>query len=245
MRLGVNVDHVATVREARQGRQPDPVSVALLCEEAGADQITAHLREDRRHIQDRDVRMLRELVKTQLNLEMAATSEMVSIAASVRPDTATLVPERREELTTEGGLDVVVGREKLEAAIDRLQDAGIRVSLFVDPRLDQIEESLRIGADAVEIHTGGYAGATAGTARTEELDRIADAAKLAKKIGLEALAGHGLDYQNVGPIARIPELVELNIGHSIVARALSVGFAEAVREMAAVIRFQRAGVPVG
>ena len=244
MRLGVNVDHVATVREARRGRQPDPVAAALLAEEAGADQITVHLREDRRHIQDRDVRMLRELVKTRLNLEMAATSEMISIAASVRPDTATLVPERREELTTEGGLDVVIGRAKLEAAMDRLQEAGIRVSLFVDPSLAQIEESLRIGADAVEIHTGRYTEAFGGKGQGEELERIADAAKLARKIGLEALAGHGLDYQNVGPVARIPELVELNIGHSIVGRALAVGFAEAVREMAALIRYHRAGVPV-
>jgi pyridoxine 5-phosphate synthase len=245
MRLGVNVDHVATLREARRGRQPDPVSAALLCEEAGADQITVHLREDRRHIQDRDVRVLRELVKTQLNLEMAATSEMVAIAVSIRPDTATLVPERREELTTEGGLDVLAGRDKLDPVIDRLQEAGIRVSLFVDPRLDQVEESLRLGAEAVELHTGRYAGAANGRDREEELQRVADAAKLARKIGLEALAGHGLDYQNVAAIARVPELVEVNIGHSIVARALSVGLAEAVREMAALIRYHRAGVPVG
>jgi pyridoxine 5-phosphate synthase len=245
MRLGVNVDHVATLREARRGRQPDPVAAALLCEEAGADQITVHLREDRRHIQDRDVRVLRELVKTQLNLEMAATAEMVAIAVSVHPDTATLVPERREELTTEGGLDVITGREKLEPAIDRLQEAGIRVSLFVDPRLEQVEESLRIGADAVELHTGRYSGAANGPDREEERERIADAAKLARKIGLEALAGHGLDYQNVAAIARVPEIVEVNIGHSIVARALSVGLAEAVREMAALIRYHRAGVPVG
>jgi pyridoxine 5-phosphate synthase len=245
MRLGVNVDHVATLREARRGRQPDPVAAALLCEEAGADQITVHLREDRRHIQDRDVRVLRELVKTQLNLEMAATAEMVAIAVSVHPDTATLVPERREELTTEGGLDVITGREKLEPAIDRLQEAGIRVSLFVDPRLEQVEESLRIGADAVELHTGRYSGAANGPDREEERERIADAAKLARKIGLEALAGHGLDYQNVAAIARVPEIVEVNIGHSIVARALSVGLAEAVREMAALIRYHRSGVPVG
>jgi pyridoxine 5-phosphate synthase len=245
VRLGVNVDHVATLREARRGRQPDPVAAALLCEEAGADQITVHLREDRRHIQDRDVRVLRELVKTQLNLEMAATDEMVAIAASVRPDTATLVPERREELTTEGGLDVLAAREKLAPAIGRLRQAGIRVSLFVDPRLDQVEESLRLGADAVELHTGRYAGAGNGREREEERERIADSAKLARKIGLEALAGHGLDYQNVAAIARIPEIVEVNIGHSIVARALSVGLAEAVREMAALLRYHRAGVPVG
>jgi pyridoxine 5-phosphate synthase len=245
VRLGVNVDHVATLREARRGRQPDPVAAALLCEEAGADQITVHLREDRRHIQDRDVRVLRELVKTQLNLEMAATDEMVAIAASVRPDTATLVPERREELTTEGGLDVLGARDKLAPTIARLRQAGIRVSLFVDPRLDQVEESLRLGADAVELHTGRYAGAPNGRDREEERERLADSAKLARKLGLEALAGHGLDYQNVAGIARIPEIVEVNIGHSIVARALSVGLAEAVREMAALIRYHRAGVPVG
>jgi pyridoxine 5-phosphate synthase len=245
MRLGVNVDHVATVREARQGRQPDPVSAALLCEEAGADQITVHLREDRRHIQDRDVRVLRELVKTQLNLEMAPTDEMVSVALSVRPDTATLVPEKREELTTEGGLDVLGGGDKVATAVRRLREAGVRVSLFVDPNLDQINESLRIGAEAVEIHTGRYADAAGSTERDEELHRIADAAKLAHRVGLEPLAGHGLDYQNVGPIVRIPELTELNIGHSIMARALAVGIAEAVREMAALVRFHRAGVPVG
>jgi len=244
VRLGVNVDHVATVREARRGRQPDPVAAALLCEEAGADQITVHLREDRRHIQDRDVRVLRELVKTQLNLEMAATAEMLAIATSVLPDTATLVPERREELTTEGGLELLGARDRIEPAVDRLQEAGIRVSLFVDPRLDQIDEALRLGADAVEIHTGRYANAADAKEREEELHRVADAARIARKIGLEALAGHGLDYQNVGPIARIPDLAELNIGHSIVARALTVGLAEAVREMAALLRYHRAGVPV-
>jgi len=244
VRLGVNVDHVATVREARRGRQPDPVAAALLCEEAGADQITVHLREDRRHIQDRDVRVLRELVKTQLNLEMAATAEMLAIATSVLPDTATLVPERREELTTEGGLELLGARDRIEPAVDRLQEAGIRVSLFVDPRLDQIDEALRLGAEAVEIHTGRYANAADAKEREEELHRVADAARIARKIGLEALAGHGLDYQNVGPIARIPDLAELNIGHSIVARALTVGLAEAVREMAALLRYHRAGVPV-
>jgi len=242
MRLGVNVDHVATIREARRGRQPDPVAAALIAEEAGADQITAHLREDRRHIQDRDIRLFRELVKTKLNLEMAATEEMIAIALSVRPDTATLVPERRQELTTEGGLDVRGASERVAEAVSRLRGGGIRVSLFIDPDLDQVKESLRVGADAVEIHTGRYCEASGEAEIREELGRIADAAALATKIGLEALAGHGLDYRNVGPVARIRELTELNIGHSIVSRAVVTGMAEAVREMAAVIRAARRGV---
>jgi pyridoxine 5-phosphate synthase len=241
MRLGVNVDHVATLREARKGHYPDPVPAALICEEAGADQITVHLREDRRHIQDRDVRLLRELVKTRLNLEMAATDEMVAIALSIRPDTCTLVPEKREELTTEGGLDVIANRERLAEAIRRLKDARIRVSLFIDPDLDQVKESLRVGAHAVEVHTGRYADAASEEERRVELDRVADATALAHKTGLEPLAGHGLNYQNIGPIARIPQLVEVNIGHAIVGRAVSVGLPEAVREMIASIRAHRAG----
>ena len=239
MRLGVNVDHVATLREARSGRQPDPVTAALVCEEAGADQITVHLREDRRHIQDRDVRVLREVLKTELNLEMAATEEMVAVALSLRPDTATLVPERREELTTEGGLDVIAGGEKVREAVARLRDGGIRVSLFVDPDLRQVEESLRAGAQAVEVHTGRYAEARSREAVREELERVTDAARLGAKIGLEALAGHGLDYRNVGPIAAIPEMLELNIGHAIVSRAVITGLGEAVREMKAAMRSAR------
>lgn len=241
MRLGVNVDHVATVREARRGRQPDPVTAALLAEEAGCDQITAHLREDRRHIRDRDVRLLREVVKTVFNLEMAATEEMIAIAASVLPDSATLVPEKREELTTEGGLDVIAGAERVGAAVARLRAAGIRVSLFIDPDLQQVEESLRLGADAVEIHTGRYAEAADLDARTEELGRVRDAAVLATRIGLEVCAGHGLDYRNVDAVAAIPEIRELNIGHAIVSRAVLTGMAEAVREMAARIRAARSG----
>ena len=242
MRLGVNVDHVATVREARKGQNPDPVTAALLAEEAGADQITVHLREDRRHIQDRDLRILREVVKTRLNQEMAPTDEMVAIALSVQPDVCTLVPEKREELTTEGGLDVVVSAERIAAAVARLKEGGIRVSLFIDPDLEQVKASLRAGADAVEIHTGAYAGATRTEGVREELGRIADAASLARKVGLEPVAGHGLDPRNVGPICRIPEITELNIGHSIVGRALTVGMAEAVREMVARIRFHRSSV---
>jgi pyridoxine 5-phosphate synthase len=237
----VNVDHVATVREARRGRQPDPVTAALLAEEAGCDQVTAHLREDRRHIQDRDVRLLRELVKTALNLEMAATEEMVAVALSLRPDTATLVPEKREELTTEGGLDVRAESGRVAEAVGRLREQGIRVSLFVDPDLRQVEESLRVGAQAVELHTGRWANAEDAAQAREELGRLGDAAALATKIGLEALAGHGLDYRNVGPVAAIRELTELNIGHSIVARAVVSGMAAAVREMIARIQAARAG----
>jgi pyridoxine 5-phosphate synthase len=245
MRLGVNVDHVATVREARKGHEPDPVTCALIAEEAGADQITVHLREDRRHIQDRDLRILREVVKTRLNQEMAPTDEMIAIALSVRPDVCTLVPEKREELTTEGGLDVVGGGERVAAAVARLKEGGLRTSLFIDPDLEQVEASRRAGAHAVEIHTGRYALASDPEAVRAELDRIADAASLAAKIGLEPIAGHGLDPRNVGPICRIPEIVELNIGHSLVGRALAVGMAEAVREMIARIRAHRpAGAPL-
>jgi pyridoxine 5-phosphate synthase len=227
----VNVDHVATLREARRGREPDPVTLALLAEEAGCHQITVHLREDRRHIQDRDVRLLRELAKTRLNLEMAATDEMTSVALSIRPDVVTLVPERREELTTEGGLDVAGGGDRLAGIVGRVRDGGIRVSLFVDPDLDHVKEALRIGAQAVEIHTGRYANAATADECRGELDRISDAVSLARKIGLEPLAGHGLNVRNVAPVARIPGLAELNIGQSIVSRAVAVGMVAAVREM--------------
>ncbi|MEZ5063297.1 MAG: pyridoxine 5'-phosphate synthase [bacterium] len=242
MRLGVNVDHVATVREARRGREPDPVTAALLCEESGADQITVHLREDRRHIQDRDVRLLREVVKTTLNLEMAVSEEIVAVALAVRPDTATLVPERREELTTEGGLDVVSGSERIAGTVRRLREAGVRVSLFIDPDQRQVEEALRVGAQAVEFHTGQYAHARGEEPIRAELDRVSDAARLASKIGLEPLAGHGLDYRNVVPLAQIREIEEVNIGHSIVSRAVMVGLAEAVREMKAILRSARSGL---
>ncbi len=235
----MNVAHGATAREARRGRSPDPVTAALLCEEAGAEQITVHLREDRRHIQDRDVRLLRELVKTSLNLEMAASDELISIALSIRPDTCTLVPERREELTTEGGLDVLGGGERVAAAVRRLREGGIRVSLFIDPDLEQVKESVRVGASAIEIHTGRYANAASEEERRGELDRIADAASLGKKIGLEVAVGHGLDTRNLGPIVRIPEVAEANIGHSIVSRAIFVGLAEAVRETVRVLRSGR------
>ena len=230
MRLGVNIDHVATVRQARRAAAPDPLEAALLAERAGADGITVHLREDRRHIQDRDVERLRQRIGIQLNLEMAVTPAMVALAEQLRPDDACFVPEKREELTTEGGLDVIAHRVKVAAAVARLQDRGIQVSLFIDPAEAQIEAARAAGAHAIEIHTGTYCNAGGG-AREKERQAIAAAATLARGLGIEVHAGHGLDYENVLPIAKIPEIVELNIGHSIIARAVMVGIEQAVREM--------------
>ena len=234
IRLGVNVDHVATLRQARRASVPDPLEAALLAEKAGAQGITVHLREDRRHIQERDVEALRARVKSKLNLEMAVTAQMVELAQRYRPDDACFVPERREELTTEGGLDVVAHRAKVGDAIGRLQGSGIRVSLFVDPVPAQIEASKELGAHGVEIHTGKYCNAPA-PERAAELNALIAAAKLAGALGLEVHAGHGLDYQNVLPVARIPQIVELNIGHSIIARAVIAGIEQAVREMKALL----------
>ncbi len=233
-RLGVNVDHVATVRQARMIDIPDPVEAALLAEQAGADLITVHLREDRRHIQERDVFRLRERLTSGLNLEMAGTPEMAGHALALKPDDACLVPERREELTTEGGLDVVTHGTQLRDAVSRLRDAGIRVSLFVDPDLKQLEASREAGADAVEIHTGAYCDA-GGPRQDEELEAVRRAAAAAAGLGLEVHGGHGLNASNVTPIAAIEEIVELNIGHSIVARAIMVGMVQAVKEMKALI----------
>ena len=230
IRLGVNVDHVATVRQARRAEVPDPVAAALLAEKAGADGITVHLREDRRHIQERDVERLREQAATKINLEMAVTPAMVAYAEKIRPHDACFVPEKREELTTEGGLDVVAHKIKVRDAVKKLQDRGIHVSLFIDPAQAQIETAKEVGADAIEIHTGAYCN-VAMAARQRELAAIADAAALARRLGLEVHAGHGLDYENVLPIAKIPEIVELNIGHSIIARAVIVGISQAVTEM--------------
>jgi pyridoxine 5-phosphate synthase len=238
IRLGVNVDHVATVRQARRAEVPDPVEAALLAEKAGAQGITVHLREDRRHIQERDVRRLRQEVKTKLNLEMAVTPAIIAFAEAARPNDACFVPEKREELTTEGGLDVVAHTPKVKEAVKRLQGCGIQVSLFVDPDRAQIEAARETGAHAIEIHTGGYCEA-AGAARENERAEIAAAAILARSLGLEVHAGHGLDYENVTSIALIPEIVELNIGHSIIARAVIVGIAEAVREMAELLQKAR------
>ncbi len=230
IRLGVNVDHVATVRQARRVDVPDPVEAALLAETAGADGITVHLREDRRHIQERDVQLMRERIHTKLNLEMAVTPLMVAFAESVRPDDACFVPEKREELTTEGGLDVASHRQKIRDAVQRLQGIGLRVSLFVDPEPAQIEASREAGAHGIEIHTGAYCNAV-GIERDKQLQAIVEAAKLAQGLGLEVHGGHGLNYDNVLPIGKIPEMVELNIGHSIIARAVIVGIEQATREM--------------
>lgn len=230
LRLGVNVDHVATVRQARRAEVPDPVEAALLAEQAGADGITVHLREDRRHIQERDVERLRERATTKVNLEMAVTPAMVSYAANLRPQDACFVPEKREELTTEGGLDVVAHRQKITDAVAQLQDSGIHVSLFIDPEATQVEAAHATGAHAIEIHTGAYCNAR-GARREQELRAITAAASLARSLGLEVHGGHGLDYENVAPVAAIAEIVELNIGHSIVARAVMVGIAQAVCEM--------------
>jgi pyridoxine 5-phosphate synthase len=234
-RLGVNVDHVATLRQARRAIYPDPVTAAALAEAAGAGQITIHLREDRRHIQDRDLKLLRETCQTLLNLEMAATQEMVKIAYEVKPDLVTLVPERREELTTEGGLDVAGQRDALAQVIRHLKDGEIQVSLFIDPDLDPVRAAHRLNADRVELHTGRYCEARNGRERSRELTRVVDAARAASKLGLGVAAGHGLNYENVEAIARIQEIDELNIGHAIVARAVLVGMDRAVRDMIALM----------
>lgn len=242
LRLGVNIDHVATIRQARGTEYPDPVDAALIAERAGAGGITAHLREDRRHIQDRDVERLRDAVTTKLNLEMAAADEMIAIACRLNPDDCCLVPERREELTTEGGLRVAGNEKRLRDVVMQLSDAGIRVSLFIDPDPAEIAASAAVGATVVELHTGTYAEAVArGTqeARDAELDRLRRGAVLARRAGLVVNAGHGLTVGNVAPVAALPEMVELNIGHSIVARAVLVGIAEAVREMLAACRSAR------
>lgn len=235
-KLGVNIDHVATVRQARGTIEPDPIAAAVLAELAGADGITVHLREDRRHIQDRDVEILRKTIKTRLNLEMAATDEMVGIALKILPDMVTLVPEKREELTTEGGLDVVLHRQFIKKQVDLLRQGGIAVSLFIDPDIEQIKASHRVGASYIEIHTGRYCEAHDEETRKTELAKIELAVRAALKIGLRVNAGHGLNYQNVEPVAAIPGIDEFNIGHSIISRAVLVGMERAVRDMLALLR---------
>jgi len=232
--LGVNIDHVATVRQARRTYEPDPVWAAVLAELGGADGITIHLREDRRHIQDRDLRVLRETVTVKLNLELATSPEILALACQLRPDQATLVPEKRAEVTTEGGLDVVQHRAAVTCALEQLQAAGIVVSLFLDPEPSQIEAAAAMGADAVELHTGQYALAT-GATRPVQLAALVAAGRRVRELGMTLHAGHGLNYHNVKPIARIEGMQELNIGHSIVARALMVGLERAVREMKALV----------
>ncbi|HUD49065.1 MAG TPA: pyridoxine 5'-phosphate synthase [Candidatus Baltobacteraceae bacterium] len=236
LKLGVNIDHVATLREARhRGRErgePDPIEAALICESAGAHGITAHLREDRRHMQDRDIRKLRQVLKTRLNLEMASTPEIVAIALEIKPDIVCLVPERREEVTTEGGLDVANHWPALAATRKRLNDEGIDVSLFIAPDAGQIEAASRTGSQFVELHTGAFAeNFHRKRERAVELERLAAAARQAHELGLQVNAGHGLNYQNLAALRQVPHLVELNIGHSIISRAVVVGLAAAVREM--------------
>ena len=233
--LGVNIDHIATIRQARRTVEPDPVAAAVMAELGGADGITVHLREDRRHIQDRDVRLLRQTVRTHLNLEMAATDEMVALALEIKPDYVTLVPEKREEVTTEGGLDIA-GQSRLGEIVDKLQADGIPVSLFIDAELSQIEASLKVKAQFIELHTGRYAEAHSEASRKNELAVLAKGCELALSAGLRVNAGHGLTYWNVYPVASLAGMEELNIGHTIISRAALVGLERAVREMKQAIR---------
>jgi len=244
LRLGVNIDHVATLRQVRRANYPDPLFAALIAEQAGADSITLHLREDRRHIQDHDVERMRHALQTRMNLEMAATDAMIAIARRVRPQDCCLVPERREELTTEGGLDVASQLGRLRDACVALREAGSRVSLFVDPEPAQLEAAFEAGAPVVELHTGAYAEAI-GERQALELSRIVEAARFGSRIGLTVHAGHGLHYHNVQAVAAIGEIVELNIGHAIVARAVVDGMAAAVREMKGLMTAARLGLATG
>jgi pyridoxine 5-phosphate synthase len=236
-KLGVNIDHVATLRQARGGNEPDPVAAAAIAELAGADGITIHLREDRRHIQDRDLEILRQTIKTRLNLEMAGTDEMVEIALRAKPEHCCLVPEKRAELTTEGGLDVRIHQEALKPVIEKLQKGGIIVSLFIDPDPDQIKAANRVGADYIEIHTGAFAEAANWKEEEQELIKIENAVKLARKLDLGVNAGHGLNYINVKKVAAIGGIEEFNIGHSIMSRAILVGLHQAVRDMSELVRY--------
>ena len=229
--LGVNIDHVATVRQARMTNEPDPVHAAVLAELGGADGITVHLREDRRHIQDRDVRILRQMIRVKLNLEMAVEQEIVDIALDILPEQATLVPEKREEVTTEGGLDVIGNRERVQRTVDQLQDRDIGVSLFIDPDVAQVEASADLGVEAIELHTGAFADARTAAETNAEFDRIIAASQSAIQRGLVLNMGHGLTYRNVHRIADIDGVHELNIGHSIISHAVMVGLERAVREM--------------
>jgi pyridoxine 5-phosphate synthase len=232
-RLGVNIDHIATLRQARGGREPDPVRAAVLAELGGADGITVHLREDRRHIQDRDLRLLRETVATRLNMELSVDPAIVAVALEVRPDQVTFVPERRQEVTTEGGLDVLGHRARVAEAVARCRDADLQVSLFIDPEINQVEAAAELGVAAVELHTGRYAEAAEDAERARQLEALVRASAATRARGLALHAGHGLNYHNVGPIAQIDGMAELNIGHSIISRAVFVGLENAVREMKA------------
>ena len=239
MRLGVNIDHIATVRQARRGRWPDPIEAALVCERAGANGIVCHLREDRRHIQDRDVRRLRRTITTRLNLEMSIAPSVVAVALAVKPDQVTLVPERRQELTTEGGLDVAKLSRQLKPLVRRFRERGIEVSLFVDPMARQVQAAHDMGAGIIELHTGRYANASSAAQQQRELRALREAITLSRHIGVRVAAGHGLDYENIGAIAALEEIEEVNIGFSIITRALSVGLEQAVKEMVARLSIRR------
>lgn len=235
MKLGVNIDHIASLRELRKSKEPEPIVACGICEIAGADSIVVHLREDRRHIKDRDLSLLREVVKTKLNLEMSLNKEIVEIACKVQPDQATIVPERRQELTTEGGLDVISLKNRIKDTTKKLHSEGILVSLFIEPNKKQIEQAKDIGVDSIEIHTGRFAESKNGKEQNKNLSDIREAALYANKIGLAVFAGHGLDYRNVISICKIPQIQELNIGYSIICRAVIVGLDKAVREMKRII----------
>ena len=237
--LGVNIDHVATLRQARGTRYPDPIQAALIAEQAGADGITAHLREDRRHIQDRDIYLLKDMLHTRLNLEMAVTEEMIGIAGKVKPYACCLVPEKRAELTTEGGLNVAGQLSAMQSACDRLKNAGIEVSLFIDPEQEQIDAAVQAGAPVIELHTGRYADAEDAAQQAEEFERIRQAAHYAHAAGLQVNAGHGLNFHNVEAICEIPEIVELNIGHAIIAQAVLTGLAQTVGDLKQLMRNAR------
>ncbi len=235
IKLSVNIDHIATLRQARGGNEPDPVAAAMLCEQVGADGITVHLRGDRRHIQDRDLRLLKQTVKTRLNLEMATTEEMLETAIAVQPDLCTLVPERTGEITTEGGLDVAGQQDELREKITRLRQAGLVVSIFLDPEEQQVEAAKEVGAHAIELHTGSYADAVSDAEVEREFGRLLRAATLAGELGLELRAGHSLTFRNLPRIATLPHLVEVSIGHNVVARAVFMGLEQAVKELLALL----------
>jgi pyridoxine 5-phosphate synthase len=236
MKFSLNIDHFATVRNARGGQQPDPVTAALIAEQAGADGIVCHLREDRRHINERDVRLLRELIKTKLDLEMAAVDEIIKIACDIGPELATLVPEKRQELTTEGGLNVIDNVSRLKDTIQELHEADIEISLFIEPEIEQIDASAEIHSDFIEIHTGIFANAISEEEQFDELERIRAAVKHAKKLGLGVNAGHGLDYQNIKVFREVPDIDEVSIGHAVIAHALFVGIERAVKEMIGLLK---------
>ncbi len=236
MRLCINIDHVATLRQARRGFDPDPVIAAGICELAGVDGIVCHLREDRRHINDRDLRILKEVVKTKLDLEMAATGEMVQIAIETKPGLVTLVPEKREEITTEGGLDIIKYKTKISDAIDKIKDNGIKTSVFIEPEPDNVDLALEIGSDMIEIHTGIYANAKEPSQKIFEFEKIRQIAQMARELGMGVNAGHGLNYLNIAPLTNLDDIEEVSIGHSILARAIFVGLDRAVKEMIGLIR---------